>query len=422
MTVPAAPLGASIPGARAAFRGVRAAHAVESVDVLEAPHRVAAGGWWAVVGEFSGRVRAWRFAEVEHTDDDAVPDPRVQAAAAPQAGERVRGQAHTVDEPGAAPWVGPPREAWRSSMSRPQYESAVAATREAIRQGAVFQANICRVLSAPLPRDAAGREPDASALAALLRVANPAPFGGFVHVPTGVGMPGTWVVSASPELFLRRRGDVLTSSPIKGTASEPAGLAAKDRAENVMITDLVRNDLQRVCAPGSVEVAALLALEHHPGLVHLVSTVTGRLRPEVAGAHDAWAQILRATYPPGSVAGAPKSSALRTIDRLEPVARGPYCGVVGWIDADAGTAELAVAIRTFWWDDDAGGTLRFGTGAGITWGSDPAGEWAETELKARHLVTIASGRPDWSAWTSRSGTTGSSSNPTSPSSRGSTTA
>jgi para-aminobenzoate synthetase component 1 len=102
------------------------------------------------------------------------------------------------------------------------------------------------------------------------------------------------------------------------------------------------------------------------------------------------------------VSGAPKSSALRLIAALEPVARGPYCGVVGWIDADAGRAELAVGIRTFWWTADPpggapggppGGTLRFGTGAGITWGSDPAAEWAETELKARRLIALASG-PD----------------------------
>jgi para-aminobenzoate synthetase component 1 len=182
-----------------------------------------------------------------------------------------------------------------------------------------------------------------------------------------------------------------------------------------MITDLVRNDLQRVCEPGSVEVTSLLDVEPHPGLVHLVSTVQGRLAPDVAGAPDLWARVLDATYPPGSVSGAPKSSALRLIAALEPVARGPYCGVVGWIDADAGRAELAVGIRTFWWArDDARpdplpgrppdlatgttgtpGTLRFGTGAGITWGSDPAAEWAETELKARLLIALASapGRP-----------------------------
>ena len=110
------------------------------------------------------------------------------------------------------------------------------------------------------------------------------------------------------------------------------GLTAKDRAENVMITDLVRNDLQRVCAPGTVEVTTLLGEERHPGLVHLVSTVQGVLDPAVATAPDLWARLLDATYPPGSVSGAPKSSALRIIEELEPKARGPYCGAVGWIE------------------------------------------------------------------------------------------
>jgi len=202
-------------------------------------------------------------------------------------------------------------------------------------------------------------------------------------------------VSASPELFLRLEGDRITSAPIKGTAREPEGLTEKDRAENVMITDLVRNDLQRVCAAGTVEVTELLALERHPGLVHLVSTVSGLLAPAVAASPERWARLLEASFPPGSVSGAPKSSALEVIARLEPVDRGPYCGTVGWVDADSGRAELAVAIRTFWWDDADGGTLRFGTGAGITWGSDPEAEWEETELKASRLVQIASSGPDW---------------------------
>ena len=148
-----------------------------------------------------------------------------------------------------------------------------------------------------------------------------------------------------------------------------------------MIIDLVRNDLQRVCRPGSVEVTGLLQVEHHPGLVHLVSTVRGRLRGDAR-----WPDVLAATTPPGSVSGAPKSSALRAIADLEPVPRGPYCGAVGWVDADRGRACLAVGIRTFWWDS---GQLRFGTGAGITWGSDAEGEWRETELKARRLLALA---------------------------------
>ena len=101
-----------------------------------------------------------------------------------------------------------------------------------------------------------------------------------------------------------------------------------------------------------------------------------------------WPDLLAATFPPGSVTGAPKSSALRIIDEVELASRGPYCGAVGWVDADASTAELAVAIRTFWVRD---GEVRFGTGAGITWGSDAAREWDETELKAEKLLSVASG-------------------------------
>jgi para-aminobenzoate synthetase component 1 len=151
--------------------------------------------------------------------------------------------------------------------------------------------------------------------------------------------------------------------------------------------DLVRNDLGRVCATGSVTVPELCAVEPHPGLVHLVSTVRGELTPGAG-----WRDLLDATFPPGSVTGAPKSSALRIIEALENAPRGPYCGGIGWVDADRRTGELAVGIRTFWIDRCEGGAvLRFGTGAGITWGSDPEREWDETELKASRLLAVASG-------------------------------
>ncbi|HEX5016138.1 MAG TPA: chorismate-binding protein, partial [Actinomycetes bacterium] len=139
----------------------------------------------------------------------------------------------------------------------------------------------------------------------------------------------------------------------------------------------------QVAATGSVTVPSLLRHEEHPGLVHLVSTVQGRLRADIG-----WAEIFAATFPPGSVTGAPKSTACRLIDQLETSPRGPYCGAVGWIDADAGAAELAVGIRTFW-SDPASDTIRFGAGAGITWGSDAAHEWDETELKADRLLQVA---------------------------------
>src|SRR5919106_405358 len=207
------------------------------------------------------------------------------------------------------------------------------------------------------PRHTLARAPLAGAgprrLVALGR-GNPAPYAAVVRIPSA----GCHVASASPERFLRRDGGQVWSSPIKGTASTPDGFLPKDRAENVMIVDLVRNDLGRVCEWGSVEVPALCAVEQHPGLVHLVSTVSGRLRPGVG-----WPALLDATFPPGSVTGAPKLAAVDHIRRLEPVPRGPYCGAVGWVDADRGTGELNVAIRTFWFD---GGEVHFGTGGAVT--------------------------------------------------------
>jgi para-aminobenzoate synthetase component 1 len=321
------------------------------VEFSRDPGRLDRGGWWAVVVTFEGDCRFWRFRDVR-------PAPLAQACPAP-----------------AHPWRGPAASGWRSSLDRDAYVAGVREIRRRVREGDVYQVNLCRVLSAPLPPDA-----DPWALATVLAAGNPAPYAGVIDLPDA-DMPGIRLVSASPELFLARDGDLVTSSPIKGTGVTAADLQPKDEAENVMIVDLVRNDLQHVCRPGTVEVTALLTVEEHPGLVHLVSTVQGGLRAGIG-----WADLLAATAPPGSVSGAPKSSALRAIGELEPRPRGPYCGAVGWVDADRGTARLAVGIRSFWWE---GGMLCFGTGAGITWGSDPDAEWAETELKAHRLIGLA---------------------------------
>jgi para-aminobenzoate synthetase component 1 len=234
--------------------------------------------------------------------------------------------------------------------------------------------NLTRRLSAPVPRDA-----DVLALASALAGGNPAPHAAVVRLPDH----GVHVASASPERFLRREGRRVWSQPIKGTAVTEERFLDKDRAENVMIVDLVRNDLGRVCEWGSVTVPALCAVEHHPGLVHLVSTVAGELRADVG-----WSELLAATFPPGSVTGAPKLAAMDVISALEPVERGPYCGAIGWVDADRGIGDLNVAIRTFWFED---GEVHLGTGGGITWGSSPEGEWQETELKARRLLRVAAG-------------------------------
>lgn len=321
------------------FGGRCATGLVEVTDDLAA---LDGEGWWAVVLGYEGDVVCARFSAVR-------PDP-----------------------PLPAPWPGVASNAWASSMSRRQYVEGVARIREGIAAGDFYQVNLCRVLSAPLPEGALLR-----GLAGVLTERNPAPYAGVVSLPAH----GVEVVSASPELFLSRRGEVVESGPIKGTAATPDGLTDKDRAENVMIVDLVRNDLGVVAVTGSVEVPALCVVEQHPGLVHLVSTVRARLR-DGAG----WPELIAASFPPGSVTGAPKSSALAAIAALEPVQRGPYCGAVGWVDADRKEAVLAVGIRTFW---AAQGQLHLGVGAGIVWGSDPSREWAETELKAHRLLAAA---------------------------------
>ncbi|MFF0475595.1 chorismate-binding protein [Streptomyces sp. NPDC004284] len=320
-------------------------------DVTHDPEALDSAGFWAVCADFEGRLTCARFGDVR---PDPVPTP----------------------VPGA--WRGPAAGDWTSSLDRAAYIAGVRRVREHIARGEVYQANLCRVLTAPLPVPAAA---DVDALTALLARGNPAPYAGTIRLPAH----GVEIATASPELYLRREGALISSGPIKGTGRTAADLLPKDHAENVMIVDLVRNDLGRVSETGTVAVPELCAVEEHPGLVHLVSTVTGVLR-EDAG----WPELLAATFPPGSVTGAPKSSALRIIEALETAPRGPYCGGIGWVDADAGTGELAVGIRTFWIDRPEG-VLRFGTGAGITWGSDPEREWEETELKAGRLVAIASG-------------------------------
>ncbi|WP_436850026.1 chorismate-binding protein [Streptomyces monashensis] len=340
---------ASRPPALARF-GDRVATGL--LDVTSDPAALDSDGFWAVCADFEGRLTCARFADVR---EEPVPAP----------------------VPGG--WRGPAVGEWTTSLDRRAYTAGVGRIREHIAAGEVYQANLCRVLTAPVAPDA-----DVDALTAALARGNPAPYAGTIRLPEH----GVEIATASPELFLRRAGRIVESGPIKGTGRTEADLLEKDYAENVMIVDLVRNDIGRVCATGTVTVPDLCAVEKHPGLVHLVSTVRGELCADAG-----WPELLAAAFPPGSVTGAPKSSALRIINALETAPRGPYCGGIGWVDADRRTGELAVGIRTFWIDRPGDGTalLRFGTGAGITWGSDPEGEWRETELKASRLLAVASG-------------------------------
>lgn len=256
---------------------------------------------------------------------------------------------------------------------------AVAACRERIAAGELFQANLCLHLDAELD----GRPADLAVAAA--EGLSPA------H---GALLQGTWgaAISASPELFLRRTGRDVQTEPIKGTSAvgdrDALAASAKDRAENVMIVDLMRNDLGRVCEYGSVVVGRVAEAHEHVGVIHLTSRVSGTLRRAVSDA-----ELLRATFPPGSVTGAPKVQALRVIAELEAASRALYTGAIGYASPLAGL-ELSVAIRTF---EAVGGRVRLGVGGGITAGSEPEAELEECLVKARPLLALGHATPPTTA-------------------------
>lgn len=254
------------------------------------------------------------------------------------------------------------------------HRAAVSDTIRRIAAGELSQANVCLRLEAGYRGDPLDLWIEAAA------ACRPA-YAAFVS-PNHAGHA---VVSLSPELFLRRNGAHVLTRPIKGTAPlshDPATLATseKDRAENVMIVDLMRNDLGRVCGYGSVRVEELCGIRRAPGVWHLESTVSGRLRP-TAGDEE----LLQATFPPGSVTGAPKVQALRTIHALEASAREAYCGTIGLCSPVAGL-ELSVAIRSFELAQDR---LWLGVGGGIVADSSPAGEVSEALAKARGVISAA---------------------------------
>ena len=266
---------------------------------------------------------------------------------------------------------------WRIRWTPPDagvHRAGVLACLDAIAAGEVYQACICTqftgaVSGAPLDFFADAVDATGPARAAYLA--------------------GDWgaVASLSPELFLRRRGKALCSSPIKGTLplhSDPADLRAsvKDVAENIMIVDLVRNDLGRVAVTGSVAVPELLAVHAAPGVWHLVSTVCAHVPADLP-----MTDILEATFPPASVTGTPKIRARELLSEWEPRNRGVYCGAVGLASPVAGT-ELNVAIRTV--EFDAAGGAVLGVGGGITADSDPDAEWQECLHKAAATVGLTS--------------------------------
>ena len=307
------------------------------VEISNDPSCLDDGAFWAVSTTFEGGFTAAKFSELS---DSVFPE---------------------------YPWQGIESQ-WESAPERDQYIEYVESIREHIAQGWVYQVNACRQLSAT---DSSN---NLRGLFSRILKENPAPWASYLEIP------GINIASASPELFLFRDGDRIKTSPIKGTqALGSKAFGKKDQSENIMIVDLMRNDLGKICINGSVEVTRLLASEDHPGLQHLVSDVEGDLHQGIS-----WANIFEALSPPGSVSGAPKSSALSVINENEK-ARGPYCGALGWVEGDR--AALSVAIRIFWKDQK----IHFGTGAGITFSSDSSNEWNETELKAARLIKIASG-------------------------------
>ena len=297
------------------------------------------------------------------------PPPPEPCGALPLAACKVRASDELVALSHKAVEVGP----WEQTWTGAEYQAAVDEVRSGIARGDVYQVNLVQHLSAPF----AG---DPIALAAHLAPLRPRYSRPFVTE--------SWaVVSASPELFLARRGDLVWTMPIKGT--RPLGGAAqlraseKDAAEHVMIVDLERNDLSRVCRAGTVRWPELMATRELAGVEHMVSTVEGRLRDDVG-----LADILEATFPGGSVTGAPKIAAADVIAELEPVGRGAAMGAVGSVYPN-GDFDLILTIRTF---AVAADVLHLWVGGGVVWDSDPATEVEESWTKARPLLRAIGSR------------------------------
>jgi para-aminobenzoate synthetase component 1 len=314
--------------------------------------------------------------------------PNVQAAAARAAEACTELAARAEDLPAAPTRVSsvsqpgsllaPEPEGVCDGFDARSYARAVSRIRDEIAAGNVYQANLSHRMELAVP----GIDP--LALYGALRELNPAPFAAYLELPEAA------VVSSSPERFLRLDPDRrVESRPIKGTRPRGAHADAdrslardlreseKDRAENLMIVDLVRNDLGRVCETGSIEVPELMTVESYATVHQLVSTVTGRLLAD----RDAM-DLLRASFPPGSMTGAPKRAAMQVIDRLEPVRRGPYAGGLGYLDLRGGL-DLSVVIRTIVVAD---GRARLHVGGAVVIDSDPDAEWRETLDKARALL------------------------------------
>jgi len=269
-------------------------------------------------------------------------------------------------------------QGWQSNFTREAYEKAIARTVDLILAGDIFQANITQMFEAPIPKGF-----DAFAFYRALRQKNPATFAAFMDYGQ------VQIASSSPERLLRHDGTAVEARPIKGTRrrdkdpSRDASLIAdltssrKDRAENVMIVDLLRNDLSRVSKPGTVKVPVLCGLESYANVHHLVSVITSELKDGL-GLGD----LIGATFPGGSITGAPKIRAMEIIAEIEQRPRGVYCGTIGYLGFN-GRADLNIAIRTAQFH---GGVARVQGGGGITARSSPAAEYEESLTKIRRIM------------------------------------
>ncbi len=295
-----------------------------------------------------------------------------------RAAARIEEALALIDRPSVAlkkssPW----RYDWRSNFTEPGYREAVEKVRAHIYKCDIYQANIAQRFEADLPEDFSP-----FAFYEQLRRINPAPFGAYLSFDETV------IASSSPELLLRRRGNVVEARPIKGTIrrsldpiedarrAESLLASEKDRAENIMIVDLLRNDLSLVSKPHSIDVPVLCGLESYANVHHLVSVVTG----ELSDNRDDL-DLLAATFPGGSITGAPKRRAMEIIEAIEKTPRGYYCGTILYMGFD-GTTDMNIAIRTAVLKP---GKASFHAGGGITYLSDPAAEYAETYTKAQRI-------------------------------------
>jgi para-aminobenzoate synthetase component 1 len=308
----------------------------------------------------------------------APSEPARRAQAAARIAEIRQRLARPPALPGR-PFIAPPRP----DLERSAYETMVRRTIDYILAGDIYQANITQRFSATL-----AAEDDPFALYCALRRRNPAPFAAYLsHGEVAI-------VSASPERFLKLTRGRVETRPIKGTRPRGATPAEdealkqeliesiKDRAENLMIVDLLRNDLSRVCRDRTVEVPVLFGLESYATVHHLVSVVTAEL---VAG--KSAVDLLRAAFPGGSITGAPKIRAMEIIAELEPTRRGPYCGSIGYIGFD-GSMDTSIVIRTIC---ILGRQLTFQVGGGIVADSDPAAEYEESLTKAKAMIEVLTG-------------------------------